>query len=94
MTTFSESDIENAISRLADHAGAETPLLLLRLEIEFVTSVTKALVSNLVDFDRVRAEFLMRRLNELLDEVLADSSNGFGPNVGASDKPTLLLPDY
>ena len=81
MTTSSASeadvDVQGLIDRLAQRAGSETPLLLLRLEIEFLTSVTQALVANLIEFDKVRSQFLAKRLAELVEEL---------------SKPKLVMP--
>lgn len=63
-----EADINDLIGKLAARAGDETPILLLRLEVEFLTVTLQGLLGGITPFADARLGFLRERLGQLVEE--------------------------
>jgi hypothetical protein len=63
-----EADINDLVGKLAARAGGETPILLLRLEVEFLTVTLQGLLGGIAPFADARLTFLRERLGQLVDE--------------------------
>ena len=73
----SETRIEELVAKLASRAGTETPMILLRLEVEFLTYMLQSVLGNVMPFGEERLGFLAHRLEQIVDEA---------------SKPKLVMP--
>lgn len=70
-------ELNELISKVAAKLGGGTPVELLRIEVQFLTSLLQQLLGSIVAFPEARAAFFRNELGRLLETL---------------NKPTLHIP--